>query len=47
MKTDDKEKENGAGTLIYAAKIRVIGGEKVEIENVTFAPIQLLGVRQL
>ena len=47
LKTDDKEKENGAGTLIYAAKIRVIGGEKVEIENVTFAPIQLLGVRQL
>src|SRR6266496_1167887 len=35
LKTDDKEKENGAGTLIYAAKIRVIGGEKVEIENVT------------
>lgn len=31
----------------YAAKIRVIGGEKVEIENLTFAPIKLLGVRQL
>jgi len=47
LKTDDKEKEKGEGTLIYAAKVRVIGGEKVEIENFTFAPIQLLGVRQL
>jgi len=40
-------KEKGVGTLIYAAKIRVIDGEKVDIENLTFAPIQLLGVRQL
>jgi len=40
-------KEKGEGTLIYAAKIRVIGGEKVDIENFTFAPIKLLGVRQL
>jgi len=47
LKTNDEEKEKGAGTLLYAAKIRVIGGEKVEIENVTFAPIRLLGVRQL
>lgn len=46
LKGDD-EKEKGEGTLIYAAKIRVIGGEKVEIENLTFAPIKLLGVRQL
>jgi hypothetical protein len=44
---DDKEKEKGEGTLIYAAKIRVVSGEKVEIENLTFAPIRLLGVRQL
>ena len=41
------ESEKGQGTLIYAAKIRVIHSEKVEIENVTFAPIKLLGVRQL
>jgi len=45
--TGDDEKEKGEGTLIYAAKIRVIHGEKVEIENVTFAPIRLLSVRQL
>lgn len=47
LKTDDSESEKGVGTLIYAAKIRVINGEKVEIENITFAPIKLLGVRQL
>ena len=44
---DDNEKEKGEGTLIYAAKVHVVSGEKVEIENVTFAPIRLLGVRQL
>jgi hypothetical protein len=47
LKADDNEKEKGEGTLIYAAKIRVIHGEKVEIENLTFAPIRLLSVRQL
>jgi hypothetical protein len=47
LKAGDNEREKGEGTLIYAAKLRVIGGEKVEIENLTFAPIQLLGVRQL
>jgi len=40
-------KEKGVGTLIYAAKIRVLDGEKVDIENLTFAPIKLLGVREL
>jgi len=44
---EDNEKEKGEGTLIYAAKVRVVSGEKVEIENLTFAPIRLLGVRQL
>jgi len=40
-------KEKGEGTLIYAAKVRVLDGEKVDIENLTFAPIKLLGVREL
>ncbi|HKA21994.1 MAG TPA: hypothetical protein VKN18_27195 [Blastocatellia bacterium] len=40
-------KEKGEGTLIYAAKVKVLDGEKVDIENLTFAPIKLLGVRQL
>jgi hypothetical protein len=47
LKADNSESEKGEGTLIYAAKLRVIAGEKVEIENLTFAPIKLLGVRQL
>ena len=47
LKTGDSETEKGEGTLIYAAKVRVIAGEKIEIENLTFAPIKLLGVRQL
>lgn len=47
LKADDSETEKGVGTLIYAAKLRVIDGEKVEVENITFAPIKLLGVRQL
>jgi len=47
LKTGDNEKEKGEGTLIYAAKVRVVGGEKVEVENLTFAPIRLLGIRQL
>jgi hypothetical protein len=46
LKGDD-EKEKGEGTLIYAARIRVIRGEKVEIENITFAPIRLLSLREL
>ena len=47
LKTGDSETEKGEGTLIYAAKMRVIAGEKIEIENLTFAPIKLLAVRQL
>ena len=42
----EKGKEKGEGTLIYAAKIKVLNGEKVDIENLTFAPIKLLAVRQ-
>ena len=44
---DDSESEKGVGTLIYAAKVRVIKGEKIEVENFSFAPIKLLGIRQL
>jgi len=47
LKADDKEREKGEGTLIYAAKVRVVGGEKVEVENLAFAPIRLLSIRQL
>jgi hypothetical protein len=46
LKAGDNEKEKGEGTLIYAAKVRVVDGEKVEVENVIFAPIRLLSIRQ-
>jgi hypothetical protein len=47
LKADKNGKEKGEGTLIYAAQIKLVNGEKVEIENLTFAPIRLLGVQQL
>jgi len=47
LKADKKGKEKGEGSLIYAAQIKVVDGEKVDIENLTFAPIRLLGVQQL
>lgn len=47
LKADKKGKEKGEGSLIYAAQIKVVAGDKVEIENLTFAPIRLLGVHQL
>lgn len=47
LKAGEEGKEKGEGTLIYAAQIKVMDGEKVEIENLTFAPIKLLGVRKL
>lgn len=47
LKLDKKGKEKGEGSLIYAAQIKVVDGDKVDIENLAFAPIHLLGVRQL
>jgi len=48
LKSDeDKGKEKGEGTLIYAAKLKLLDSDRVDIENVTFAPIRLLGVRKL
>jgi hypothetical protein len=47
LQADEKGREKGVGTLVYAAKVKGLNGDKVEIENETFAPIRLLGVRQL
>lgn len=47
LKTGDSGKQKGEGSLVFAAKIKGLNGEKLEIENVTFAPIRLLGVREL
>jgi hypothetical protein len=47
LQANEKGKEKGEGTLIYAAKIKVMDEQKVDVENFTFAPIRLLGVREL
>jgi hypothetical protein len=46
LKTEDNEKQRGEGTLVYAAKIKGLAGDRVDIENFTFAPIKLLAVRR-
>ena len=47
LKMDEKEKEEGEGSLIYAGKVKVLDGNKVEIENYGVEPVQLKGVRKL
>jgi hypothetical protein len=47
LKPDKKGQEKGEGSLIYAAQVKVLDGDKIDIENLTFAPIHLLGVHQL
>ncbi|MCI0660439.1 MAG: hypothetical protein L0220_05135 [Acidobacteria bacterium] len=44
---DGKKKEEGEGMLIYAAKVKVIEGNKIEIENYGVEPAKLMGVRKL
>jgi hypothetical protein len=47
IKDDKKGKEKGVGSLIYAARIKVLDGDKFEIENLGIDPIRLEGVHQL
>jgi len=48
VKSDKKKKkEKGEGTLIYAAKLKLINGNTLEIENYGISPVKLLGVRKL
>ncbi len=42
-----KDKEEGEGQMIYAAKVKVIDGNKLEIENYGVSPVKLMGVRKL
>ena len=43
----EKQREEGEGTLIYAAKVKVIDKTKIEIENYGISPVELRGVRRL
>lgn len=47
LKRDGDGKEEGTGALIYAAKIKVIGGTSIEVESYGVGAINLLGVRKL
>lgn len=44
---DKKGKEKGEGSLVYAAKVKVIEGNKIDIETYGISPIRLMGVRKL
>jgi len=46
LKTNKKGKEEGQGEMIYAAKVRVLDENKVEIENYGVAPVRLMSVRK-
>jgi len=47
LKQNSKGKEEGAGQLIYAAKVKVLEGNKIEVENYGVDPVKLMGVRKL
>lgn len=47
LKPTKKGKEKGEGALLYAAKLKVIDGNKLEIENYGISPVQLRGVQKL
>ena len=47
MELDLDRRDRGQGSLTYAAKVKVINSDKVEIENFGIEPIRLMGVRKL
>jgi hypothetical protein len=47
LKDDKKGREEGSGTLIYAAKIKGMDGEKFDFDNLGPEAFKLLGVREL
>ena len=47
LKSGSNGKEEGSGSLLYAAKIKVIGGNSIELESYGIDAIRLMGVRKL
>jgi len=47
LKKNDKGREEGKGALIYAAKIKVLQNNSIEIESYGVGAIELMGVRKL
>lgn len=46
LKADEKGKEEGEGALLYAAKIKVLSGNSIDVESYGIGPIQLMAVRK-
>ena len=47
LKRNSKGKEEGTGALIYAAKIKVLDGNSIDVETYGIDAIRLMGVRKL
>ena len=47
LKQNSKGREEGTGTLIYAAKIKLLDGKSLDVETYSNSGINLLGVRKL
>ena len=47
LKKNSKGREEGTGALMYAAKIKVLEGNRIEVETYGIEPIRLMGVRKL
>lgn len=47
LKRNEKGKEEGKGALIYAARIKVLQNNSIEIESYGVGAIELMGVRKL
>jgi hypothetical protein len=46
LKTNSKGKEEGTGSLIYAARIKVLEGKSIDVETYGIEPIRLMGLRK-
>lgn len=46
LKPNKKGKESGEGSLIYAAKVKVINNKSIDIENYGISPVQLRSVKK-
>lgn len=47
LKRDKKGREKGEGVLMYAAKVKVLGGKTLDVENYGIDPVRLMAVRKL
>src|SRR5262249_5401113 len=47
MELNLDQRDRGEGSLTYAAKLKVINSDKIEIENLGIEPIKLMRVRKL